>query len=143
VTDQPAARATRRFRIRIGPRSRPILLLFGVRERNAYVDLTSGEIDARFGFYRLRTPLDNIAQWRIEGPWLWITAIGVRRGIRDGVLSFDGNHKGGVRLDFKVPVKWGFLHPPRLYVTVADLEGFAAALTAAGITGEDARRSTT
>jgi hypothetical protein len=142
VPDEPAADA-RRFPIRIGPRSRAILLLFGVRGGNSYVDLTPDEVDARFGFYRFRVPLENIAQWRIEGPWLWITAIGVRRGIRDGALSFDGNHKGGVRLEFKVPVKWGFLHPPRLYVTVADLEGFAAALAAAGVPGEDARRSAT
>jgi hypothetical protein len=143
VPDEPTAQATRRFPIRIGPRSRPLLLLFGVRERNSYVDLTADSIDAHFGFYRLRAPLDNIAQWRIEGPWLWITAIGVRRGIRDGALSFDGNHRGGVRVEFKVPVKWGFLHPPRLYVTVADLEGLGGALAAAGIPGEDARRSTT
>ena len=140
MPDEPAADA-RRFPIRIGPRSRPILVFFGVRERNAYVDLTQDEVDVHFGFYRLRAPLDNIAKWRIEGPWSWITAIGVRRGIRNGDISFDGNHKGGVRLDFKVPVKWGFLHPPRLYVTVEDLEGFGAALGAAGIPGEDARRS--
>jgi hypothetical protein len=32
-----------------------------------------------------------------------------------------------------------FLHPRALYVTVDDLEGLAAALTARGIPGEDAR----
>jgi hypothetical protein len=142
VTGQPDS-STTRFPIRIGPRSRPLLLLFGVRERNAYVDVTPAAIDAHFGFYRLRARLDNFAQWRIEGPWLWITAIGVRRGIRGGDISFGGNHKCGVRLDFKVPVKWGFLHPPRLYVTVADPEGLTAVLTAVGIPGEDARRSAT
>src|SRR3954452_11662786 len=141
MTHQPAA-STKRFPIRVGPKSRPLLLLFGVRERNSYVDLTSTELDAHFGFFRLRVPLANIGQWRIEGPWLWITAIGVRRGVRTGDISFDGNHKGGVRMDFKTPVKWGFLHPPRMYVTVADLDGLAAALAAAGIPGEDSRRPT-
>ncbi len=96
-------------------------------------------MDAHFGFFRMSTTVENISRWRIEGPWSWFTAIGVRRGIFRADVSFDGNHKGGVRLDFLKPVKWGPFHPPILYVTVADLEGFAAALTARGIPGEDAR----
>jgi hypothetical protein len=115
------------------------LLIFGVRQSNAYVDI-DGELNAHFGFFSLRTPMANIARWRIEGPWSWLTAIGVRRSIRHGDVSFGGNHRGGVRLDFHVPVRWGFLRPPALYVTVGDLEDFAAALAERGIQGEDARR---
>src|SRR3954447_1674381 len=109
--------------MRIGRRSRPLLLLFGVRQSNAFVDLTPDYLDAHFGFYHLRVPLANIARWRIEGPWLWITAIGVRRGIRKGDITFAGNHKGGVRIDFKEPEKRSIARIPRVYVTVADLEG--------------------
>ena len=130
----------RRFPIRVGPRSRPLLRLFGVREDNAYVDL-DGELDARFGFFRLRTPLSNITSWRIEGPWLWITAIGVRRSVRHGDLTFGGNHKGGVRVDFRQRVHLGPLRVPALYVTVADMDGLAAALSERGIAGEDARKA--
>ena len=68
----------RRFPIRVGRRSRPLLLLFGVRGGNAYVDL-DGELDARFGFFSVRTPVSNIASWRIEGPWAWITAMASAR----------------------------------------------------------------
>jgi hypothetical protein len=128
-----------RFPVRLGPRSRPLLLLWGARQSNAYVDI-GDELDARFGFFRLRTPLSNVARWTIEGPWLWITAIGVRRGIRNGEMSFGGNHSVGVRLEFKESPKWGFLHPPALYVTPADIEGFADALRQRGIPGEDKRR---
>ena len=129
-----------RFPIRIGPRSRLLLrLLFGVKPENAYVDL-GDELDARFGWSRIRTPVSNIARWRIEGPWLWITAIGVRRGFLRHDLSFGGNQEGGVRLDFKEPVNYFFLRPPILYVTVADLDGLAEALAQAGIPGEDARK---
>jgi hypothetical protein len=131
--------ALRRFPIRIGRRSRPLLRLFGVRDGNAYVDL-EGELDARFGFFRVRTPVSNIASWRIEGPWLWITAIGVRTSIRHRDVTFGGSHRGGVRVDFKEPVRFGFLRIPALYVTVEDLEGLAAALAALGIPGEDARK---
>ena len=38
-----------RFPIRIGRRSRFVLLLFGVRPANAYVDLGDDELDAYFG----------------------------------------------------------------------------------------------
>ena len=129
----------RRFPIRLGARSRPVLRLFGVRHDNAYIDL-GDELDARFGHARMRTSVANIVAWRIEGPWRWITAIGVRRSIRHGDFTFGGNHRGGVRLDFRERVAFGRFRVPALYVTVEDLEGFAAALAERGIPGEDARR---
>ncbi len=128
-----------RFPIELGRKSRPLLLLFGARDHNSYVELGE-ELDARFGFYRIRTPLSNLERYRIEGPWLWVTAIGVRRGIRSGDISFAGTHHGGFRLDFRERVRWGPLRPPALYVSVADVDGFRAALESRGIPGEDARR---
>jgi hypothetical protein len=103
-----------------------------------------GEVlQARFGFGRLKTPIANVVSWRVEGPWRWISAIGIRRGIRHGDLTFAGTHHGGVRLDFRDRVpSMRLFHVPALYVTVADTEGFTAALTTLGIPGEDARRST-
>ncbi|MGZ6345811.1 MAG: hypothetical protein ACXWOW_10905 [Candidatus Limnocylindrales bacterium] len=134
-----------RFPIRLGPRSRPLLrLVFGVRDDNAYVDL-DGDLDARFGRYRLTTPVANIASWRIEGPWLWVTAIGMRTSLRHRDVTFGGNHEGGVRVDFKERVRFpwfvGSIHIPALYVTVGDMEGLAAALDERGIPGEDARQT--
>lgn len=130
--------AAQRFPIRVGRRSRPLLWLFGVRGDNAHVDL-DGELDARFGFYRMRTPLSNIASWRIEGPWLWITAIAVRTSFRHHDLTFAGSPHGGVRVEFKDPVRFAFYHVRALYVTVDDLEGLATALAERGIPGEDVR----
>src|SRR6267142_1920102 len=119
--------AAQRFPIRIGPRSRPLLRLFGVREHNAYV-LLDGDLDARFGWFRMTTPMANIVSWRIEGPWLWITAIGVRTSLRHRDLTFGGNPDGGVRIDFRERVPFGPIGMRALYVTVADLEGLGAAL---------------
>lgn len=130
--------STDRFPIRLGARSRPLLRLFGARPDNAYVDV-GDDFDAHFGRFRVRTPLDNIVAWRIEGPWRWITAIGVRRSVRHGDITFGGNHRGGVRVDFRAPVRLARLRVPALYVTVDDLDGLAAALAARGIGGEDAR----
>jgi hypothetical protein len=130
--------ANERFPICVGPRSRLFLrLLFGVRPDNAFVDL-DGELDARFGNFRVRTPVANIASWRIEGPWLWITAIGVRTG-RHRDVTFGGSPRGGVRIDFQERVPFLFFHIPALYVTVEDLAGLAAALVERGIGGQDAR----
>jgi hypothetical protein len=132
---------TRRFPIFVGRRSRFVLLLFGVRAGNAYVDLGDDELDAHFGFFRLRTPASNLASWRIEGPWLWITAIGVRMSIRHRDLTFGGTNRGGVRVDFKEPVALRGVRITALYVTVDDLEGFAAALAERGLPGKDARKA--
>jgi hypothetical protein len=131
--------ASNRFPMRLGRRSRPLLRLFGVRDGNAYVDL-DGDLDARFGFFRVQSPLSNVSSWRIEGPWLWITAIGVRTNLLRRDVTFGGSHRGGVRVDFREPVPFLFFHIPALYVTVEDLEGLAAALSERGISGEDARK---
>jgi hypothetical protein len=130
----------KRFPIRIGRRSLAVVALWGATRGNAWVEL-GDDVDARFGFFRLRTPLANVARWRIEGPWAWITAIGVRRSIRHGDVSFCGDRRGGVRLDFRELVPWGPFGVPALYVGVDDLTGFAAELERRGIPGEDARRS--
>jgi hypothetical protein len=133
--------ATQRFPIRLGARSRPLLRLFGVHgPETAWVDLSEDTLDARFGWSRVSTPLSNVTGWRIEGPWLWITAIGVRRSFRHGDVTFGGSPRGGVRLDFREPVRMGLLRVPAMYVTVDDLEGLAAALAERGITGVDARK---
>lgn len=132
--------ATQRFPIRLGAKSRPLLRLFGVGgPDDAWVELGDDTFEARFGRFRAATPLSNIAGWRIEGPWLWITAIGVRMSVRHGDITFGGSHRGGVRLDFRERVRVGPFRVPALYVTVDDLQEFAAALTKRGIQGVDAR----
>lgn len=117
-----------------------MLRLFGVRRpEDAWVELRDADLEARFGWSRAVTPISNIAGWRIEGPWRWITAIGLRRSVRHGDITFGGSHHGGVRLDFVARVAVGPFKAPALYVTVDDLDGLAAALLERGIPGVDAR----
>jgi hypothetical protein len=120
-----------------------LLRIWGVKPGLAYaeVDEVGGDLTARFGRVRFSTPLANVAGWRIEGPFHWITAIGIRRSVRHGDLSFAGAAHGGVRMDFREPVKWSIFRIPALYVGADDLESFAAALRDRGIPGEDARRA--
>ena len=133
------------FPIRVGRKSAPVLLLFGVRNDNADVTLEGGRLVVRFGFYRLETPIANVRSWRIEGPFHWIRAIGVRRSVRHADVSFAGSAHGGVRIDFRERVPWlrGLLHTPAIYVGVDDLEGLAAELTQLGIPGQDVRAAAT
>jgi hypothetical protein len=131
---------TERYPIRLGSRSRlPLRILFGATPDTAWAALRNGQMIARFGHSEFQVPLANIVRYRIEGPFRWITAIGIRRSLRHADLSFAGSPHGGVRMDFRTPVRWGRLTVPALYVGADDLDAFAAALAAAGITGEDAR----
>jgi hypothetical protein len=133
-----------RFPIRVGRRSLPLLrLLWGVKPEIAYLEIGAGpegELLARFGRVTFRTQAGNVDRWRIEGPFLWVTAIGVRRSIRHGDLSFAGSPHGGLRMDFRDPVRWWRFRIPALYVGVDDLDGLAGALGRRGIPVEDARK---
>jgi len=134
--------AGQRFPIRIGARSALLLrILFGATPETAWAAVDDDTVSARFGRFSFTTPLANVAGWRIEGPWLWITAIGVRMSIRHRDVSFAGSPRGGVRLNFRQPIKWTLFRVPAFYVGTDDLEGFAAAIAGAGIPGEDARRT--
>jgi hypothetical protein len=133
--------AEQRFPIRIGARSAGVLrVLFGVTAATAWAAVDAEAVSARFGRFSFSTPLANVAGYRIEGPWRWITAIGVRRSVRHGDVSFAGSPRGGVRIDLREPITWTVFRTPAFYVGADDLEGFAAALAAHGIPGEDARR---
>jgi hypothetical protein len=129
-----------RYPIRIGSKSALLLrVAFGVRPDRAWASIDAGTVTVRFGRFEFGAPVASVTRWRIEGPWRWITAIGIRMSIRHRDISFAGSPRGGVRLDFRSPVRWGPLAVPAIYVGVEDLEGFAGALSQLGIPGEDAR----
>lgn len=133
--------ASKRFPIRIGARSAGLVrLLFGATPESAWAEVGASGFRARFGRFHFETGVENLATWHIEGPFRWITAIGVRMSVRHRDLSFAGSPHGGVRIDFRVPVRYGPLRVPAFYVGADDLDGFAAALASLGIHGEATRR---
>jgi len=118
-----------------------LLRIFGVRPGDkAMVTLTADALDARLGWSHVRVPLTDITSWDISGPWSPITALGIRRSIRGGELTFGSSAHGGVQVHFRVRPKILLFRPPSLFLTVDDLEGLGAALSARGIPGEDLRR---
>lgn len=127
------------FPIRLQPVLRPILLLFGVHPGAATVRLDRDRVTSRFGFFRAEASLDNITGWDITGPYRWWRAVGVRRTLGTNDLSFGGSAHGGVCLHFREPILVGRFSVTDLYLTVDDLEGLGAALTAHGVPGRDLR----
>jgi hypothetical protein len=109
--------------------SRPFL----ITPDRAWVDVDDEAFEARFGFYRVRTPRSNVAGAEVTGPYaFWKTAGPARYAITDRGLTFATNGERGVLVQFKEPVRGldrlGFLRHPELTVTVADVEGLAALL---------------
>jgi len=135
-----------RFPIRVGRKSAPLLrLLFGVRADDTWIELGDGPdalLRVQFGWSHFQTPMANVTRWQIEGPWLWITAIGLRTSIRHRDVTFGGSPHGGVRIDFATPVPFLFYRVPAIYVPADDLDGLAAELARRGIPGRDARTGT-
>jgi hypothetical protein len=120
------------FLFRFDPLYRPVLLGLGVHPGNASVTLTDDDrFVAKFGRWSADTRLSNIDCVQITGPYRGYKAIGVRGSAVDQGLTYGSSRKGGVCVTFHEPLPAqlpGMKHHPGLTVTVADLDGLAAAV---------------
>jgi hypothetical protein len=120
------------FDFAFDPRFRGFLRLLGVHPGNASVTLDDEHFDARFGHWRLKTPVSNLKEVRITRDYHWFKAIGARGSATDRGCTFGSNADAGVCVCFHEPV--GALIPsdvlrhPGLTVTVADVDGLADAV---------------
>jgi hypothetical protein len=122
--------ADERFRFAFDPRFRVPLAGFGVLPSTAFVTLTDdGRLVARFGPFTCETPLANVVDVSVTGPYRWWRAIGPRLSLTDRGATFGSTAEGGVCLRFAEPVRAlaavGPLRHPGLTVTVAERERFA------------------
>ena len=113
--------------------------MFGVRPATAWLRLERDRVVARFGFSHAVIPLADIERWDITGPYRWWRALGIRSALTKPEITYGGSSRGGVGLHLRRPVRIAWLRVRHFYVTVEDLEGLGAALTARGIHGEDRR----
>lgn len=125
----------RRFEFAFAPAYRRLALAFGVTPRTAWVQVSDEALTARFGPWRVRTPVTNIAGVQVTGPYaMWKTAGPARLAVTDRGLTFATNGERGVLILFKRPVSGldllGVLRHPELTVTVADVDGLAHLLRA-------------
>lgn len=102
-----------------------------VNERDGVTLTDDGLLRATFGKVSLATPISNIAGTQITGPHRWFTAVGLRLAFTDDGLTFGTNHRRGLSISFedRVPKVIGPRDHSTLWVSVADPEGLAAAIT--------------
>lgn len=121
------------FRYAADMRLAPLWVPFGVRPSKDGVTLTDDErFVAKYGFLHLETPLANIDAAHITTDYRWWTAVGARMSLADTGLTFGTNAAGGVCVHFHTPVPTVMRRTGHsaLTVTVSDLEGLTAALSA-------------
>lgn len=107
--------------------------VFGVTPERTWVEVSTDQLAVRFGPWRVRTPLTNVARAEATGPYaFWKTAGPARLGVTDRSLTFATNGDRGVCLTFREPVQgiepFGLIRHPNLTLTVLDIDGLVAAL---------------
>ena len=127
--------ADHRFAFRFDPTYRRLALPFGVHPSTAVVRVTEEQLDARFGPWRVRTPLANIAGTQRTGPYsLPKTAGPAHLSLADRGITFATNGDAGLCIGFHEPVTgidpFRLIRHPGLTVTVADLDGLEQLLDA-------------
>lgn len=125
-----------RFPFCFDPAYRRLARPFGVTPERAWVELNEEEFEARYGPWRVRTPLSNIAAAEATGPYSFLKTAGpARLGITDRGLTFASNGDRGVCITFNSPVRGidrsGRIRHPELTVTVLEVDGLIAALALA------------
>ncbi len=124
-----------RFEFAFSRRYRGPSRAFGITPETAWVDVGQGTFDARFGRWRLTTPLTNVVSTEVTGPYaFWKTAGPARLAVTDRGLTFATNGDRGVLISFRTPVPGleplGVLRHPELTVTVAEVQRLAKLLRA-------------
>jgi hypothetical protein len=124
-----------RFAFAFDPTYRRLSRLFGVTPQSAWVEVGGDLLKARFGPWRVTTPLDNITGAEVTGPYALLKTAGpARLAITDRGLTFATNGHRGVRIDFRTPVPGldplRLIKHPELTVTVVKYDRLAALLTA-------------
>ena len=129
-----------RFEFEFSAHHRAVATVFGVTPGTAWVEVAAGRLEARFGLWRLATPLDNVAGTEVTGPYTTLKTIGpAHLSLADRGLTLSTNSRRGLCIRFREPVPGieptGRLRHPAVTVTVADVDGLAAALAGGGVSG--------
>jgi hypothetical protein len=124
---------TREFEFAFEGRYRLPALAFGVTPATARVVVTDTELHVRFGLWRLRTPLANVAGTQVSTGYAWYRTAGpAHLSLADHGVTFATNSRQGLCVSFVEPVPaiepTGRLRHPGATVTVADPAALAVAL---------------
>jgi hypothetical protein len=122
----------RRFHFAFDAAYRLPALVLGITPRTTGVEV-SDRLVVRFGLWRLRTPLTNVAGVELTGDFAWVKTAGPPHlSFTDRGVSFATNGRRAVCVRFHEPVRaidpTGRIRHPGATLTVADPEGLRAAL---------------
>ena len=123
--------AVERFPFAFDRRFAPLLAVLGIREDNSEVVLDADTFEARFGRWSVTTTTSNLKSVQITHDYRWYKAIGLRRSLADGGVTYGTNTRAGVCVCFHEPVTAGMgpgVRHPALTVTVEDPEALAEAI---------------
>ena len=129
----------RAFRFEVGENLRPWSRLFFVHPETCSARIEDDRLTVLFGRWSLTTPLTNIADVAITGPYTWWKVAGpAHLSLKDRGVTFATTDERGVCISFVEPVAAlepsGVLTHPNVTVTVADVDGFVKALNTARAT---------
>ncbi len=108
-------------------------LLFGVTPATSRLEVGTAELRVRFGPWRLRTPLDNVAGCQITDGYSWLKTAGpAHLSLTDRGVSFATCRGPGLCVAFREPVAaidWvGRIRHPSATITVEDPDRLRADL---------------
>ena len=122
-----------RYPFAFDPLHRALALPFAITPGRSWVEVDADRLTAHYGWWAVSTPRANVAGVERTGPYATLKTIGpAHLSVADHGVSFTSNARRGVCIRFHEPVvcidPTGHLRHPGLTVTVADVDGLAAAL---------------
>jgi hypothetical protein len=109
------------FEFDTGVAGRAWLRLFGIDPQSAWVEVADGKLTAHAGRWEVSSPLENVTQAHVAGPYRPVKAIGLRLSLKDHGVTFGTNARRGVCIHFREPLKsvtFPAYRHPNLTVTV-------------------------
>lgn len=127
---------TERFAFRVDRSMALPALLLGITPGTTEVVVGPEDLSIRFGRWSLRTPLTNVDDVTVTGPYRWPKVAGPPHlSLADGGITFATSTKAGAWISFhrRVPavLPVGLIRHPSATVTVEDPKAFAEAVRAA------------
>ena len=129
------------FSFRFHPLYRVLGLPFGITKRSTSVDIVDDQLTVRFGPWRLRTAVSNIASCERTGPYTVLKTAGpAHLSLADRGVTFATNPEAGLCLRFTEPVPaidpFGWIRHPAATVTVDQPDDLIRALSGTGREGK-------
>ncbi|KQX75080.1 hypothetical protein [Aeromicrobium sp. Root472D3] len=129
----PPPTGPHRFDFAWDERYRRAARLVGVTPAKAWIEVDDTSLTVRFGWWRLTSPIDNVVDAEVTGPYGFAKTAGPPHlSLADRGITFATNGRAGLCVSFREPVPGidptKIIRHPGATITAADPEGLARAL---------------